>query len=467
MRHKPFAAARLGAAPTDREPIGPVAHPRAAVEPPVLLSPRAILESLFSFEALLVLYMFAGMYKNDPRFAWIPVDATGLFFALSVLVGSFIIIRNPIRKRAFPVIFAMLAFVAWWALTLTWSPSRIYGPDKVFLMATLVLWALTAAALIIAPRPERVRRLFTLLLLFAIWIGIEALLIYGQGEQGFVQVGGQNYLGLGRVVGLGALVAFTSWLFGRPMSFVNVLFLVLFAALAFVAMIGGGRGPVLAIAGPILLTLLLGPQLARRRILYKRRQISIIWLMSALIAGLSTYIAVTDRIPRSLERLETTIVQGEVGSRVKRYEDTFEYWPEAPVLGQGAGSWPILEGTPEWRTGSYPHNLFFETLVESGVVGLILLVALLVVALRPISFERLRNDPLALCTFMLFVSAFINAMVSADIPDNRTLFMMLGLLTLFTVGRGTPRPAAQQSVLSLARQPKAVASLGFGNGRKP
>ncbi|MGH6918136.1 MAG: hypothetical protein ACREJ0_10570, partial [Geminicoccaceae bacterium] len=155
-------------------------------EPPVLLlSPRAVLGSLFSFEALLVLYMHAGLYKGDPRFAWIPVDPTALFFVLSVAVGGVIIVRKGIHKKGLPVVFAMACLVAWLAVGLLWSPSRIYGPNKVFLMATLASWALMAGALIIAPSPQRVRRLFTLLLLFAIFMGIDAVLVYAESGGGF------------------------------------------------------------------------------------------------------------------------------------------------------------------------------------------------------------------------------------------------------------------------------------------
>jgi hypothetical protein len=50
-------------------------------------------------EALMVLYVFAGIYKGDPRFAWMPVDPTGLFLALSVVIGSFIIVFNPISQE--------------------------------------------------------------------------------------------------------------------------------------------------------------------------------------------------------------------------------------------------------------------------------------------------------------------------------------------------------------------------------
>jgi O-antigen ligase len=439
---------------------------RNAAERPILSSPRAIVGSLFSFEALLVLYMFAGIYKGDPRFAWVPVDPTGLFFALSVVVGSFIVVLNPIPKRAFPVIWVMLAFVVWWAVTLTWSPSKVYGPSKVFFMATLELWALTAAALIVGPNPERVRRLFTLLLLFASWLGIEALQIYREDKQGFIMVGSASYVALGRVVGLGALVAFTAWLFGRRLSVVKLLFLALFVGLAFVLMIAGGRGPLISILVPILLTLLLGLQVTGRRILYRRYGISIVVLASGLIAGLSIYIATTGQMPRSLARLESMVVGGEIrGSaenRIERYGEVPGFWYHAPLLGNGAGSWPILTGRSDER--SYPHNILLEVLVESGVVGLILLVVLLHVALRPVSLERVSNDPLASCAFMMFVNAFMNAMVSGDLADNRTLFMLLGLLTVFTVKRGTPRRAVQPSLaLSLTRQPRE----GVGSLRSP
>ena len=117
MRGKPLAAARLAApaVPANhRKPTASAARPRPAAEPALLLSPRAILSSLFSFEALVVLYMSAGLYGPDARFAWLPVNATGLFFALSVLVGSFIIVRNPIAKKSLPLVLAMVCLVAWW-----------------------------------------------------------------------------------------------------------------------------------------------------------------------------------------------------------------------------------------------------------------------------------------------------------------------------------------------------------------
>jgi hypothetical protein len=60
-----------------------------------------------------------------------------------------------------------------------------------------------------------------------------------------------------------------------------------------------------------------------------------------------------------------------------------------------------------------------------------LFVALVGAAFRGISFERLRRDPQALCATMLFVNGFLNAMVSGDLPGNRAMFMLIGVLALF------------------------------------
>jgi O-antigen ligase len=433
----------------------------------ILLPLREVPGSIFSFEALLLLYMFVGLYKGDPRFAWIPVDPTALFFALSVLVGSFIIVRNPIPRRALPLVFTMLAFVVWWAVTLSWSPSKIYGPTKVFYLATLAFWGLVAGALIVAPDPERIRRLFTLILLLAIWVGIDTLLIYG-GNLNEIMLSAQrgreaerflgSYQHIGRISGLGALVAFTAWLFGRRMSAGNLLLLALCAMLAFVLTSSGGKGPLLATLAAFLLPLVLGLQVTRRKIFYRRYQISMIGLASALTAGLFVYIAATDEVPKSLQRLQGMVddgaLQGTAASRFELYQDALKLWPEAPILGHGAGSWPILTGLPDRL--STPHNMFLEVAVESGAIGLVLVVALLIIGLRPVSVERLRNDPLALCAFMLFAWEFIKANLGPDIAENRVMFLLLGLLTMFTVPSPTaparaPLPSESSFDLSMAR----------------
>jgi O-antigen ligase len=433
--------------------------------PILVLAPRALLSSFISLEALLVLYMFAGLYKEDPRFAWIPYDPTGLFFALSVIVGTWIIVVSPIHKKGLPVMFGMVCLVTWFLVSLEWSPSRAYGPDKVFLMATLELWAVIVGALIIAPDPERVRRLFTLLLLFAIVVGIEALLSYaekGGSIRRVTSVGG--YLLLGRLTGLGALVALFGWLYS-PGRVAGWICLSLFFGLAFVLSIGGGRGPLLATVLPLLLVVGLGIRLTTRKILYSRAQLSVLVLLLAVAGAFFLYSSISKRRLGTFERL-TQLTQEDMGGSAEQrrahYLEAFRLWSDAPSIGHGAGSWPLLNGLPD--QAFYPHNLFAELVVESGLVGVVLFVALLGAAFRPVTLERMRRDPQALCTMMLFANAFLNAMVSGDIPGNRPLFMFIGVLALFAVARPAPvqrpvaplRPAPALDLAAVRRRPAAV-----------
>jgi O-antigen ligase len=418
--------------------------------PVLLLAPRRLLASLVSFEALLVLYLFAGLYKEDPRFAWIPFDPTALFFALSVVVGGFIILLNPIQKKSLPVVLAMACLVAWFLFSLLWSGSRVYGLSKVFFMGTLVMWAVIAAAVIIAPDPERTRRLFTVLLLLGLWAGVEVVWVYLQagGQAGRIHVGEANYLMLGRLCGLGALVALAAWLYGRggPAGW---LCLALFVILAFVLVIGGGRGPLLATVLPLLILVALGIRLTARKIFYSPTQLSVLVLLLATASGFALYGEITGHRLATLERLERLAegdLSGSAAIRGNLYGEASEVWLRAPVVGHGAGGWTAATGRPD--EVRYPHNIVAELLVEGGMVGLLLFVAVVATALRGISFERLRRDPQAVCALMLFANGLVNAMLSADLPGNRAMFLAIGLLALLAVRpdrAAAPAPATPYS----------------------
>jgi O-antigen ligase len=438
-----------------------------------LLSPWEALKGLFSFEALLLLYLLGG-WKVDSRFAWIPVDPTALFFALSVVVGGFIIVRKGIRLKAMPVVVAMGCLVTWLLVGLLWSPSRVYGPDKVFVAATLTQWALMAGALIIAPDPERVRRLFTLMLLFALVAGADAVRNYVVTGGGFYTVetraGGTEgaHLQLGQVCGPGALVAVVGWLCSRG-SLTGRLCLFFFLGLAFVLAIGGGRNALVATAIALLIPIGLSARLPPGKVLISRSLLSALALLVVAAGGLGLYTLV------GAERLGTIVRLTRVESINPRAADNataIEVWKSAPVLGRGTGSWPMFAGFGDEK--NYPHNLFVELLAENGLVGLFLFLSLLWVALRPVTIDRLRRDPQALCAMMLFTCTFLGAMTSGDLPTARAMFMMLGVLALVAIrpsGDAAPseaslRPAAPLN-LPLARGWQAAATERARRARSP
>ncbi|MBN2083275.1 O-antigen ligase family protein [bacterium] len=424
-------------------------------------APRALYSAagtVFSFETILVLFMFAGVYKGDPRFAGLPFDITAVAFALSVLTGLYLLWRNgfTLVRYSAQVLWLYGAFTAWALITLAWTPSHDYAQDKALFLCTLIFWPLAAGALIIAPRPVRWRRFFLVLLLFAGWIAVESLLYFAintlLGRRfAFVHALSGTYLSLGRVIGPGLLVIAAVVLFVRTRWWQKLLLAGLAVGFLGVLMVLGGRTPlVAAVLSCCILLLGLRPRLARTP-LELLGQFTLVVIGIAALAALVGYVAGAEvyELPASLKRL-MLLFEGTIPTnrRFEHYALTFIHLDNNPWLGQGLGSWPVVVGIGDYR--AYPHNILLEIWFELGLVGLALfstLIALALAALGP--FKRLRTSPYALLALALFVNAFLNAMVSGDLNDNRPVFAMLGLCLLagsaYAEQRATPPAQAAQS----------------------
>ena len=278
---------------------------RAPAPVPVLpRSLRAALLSLWSFEALLALYLFAGLYKGDPRFDWITLDPTGLFFALSVISGTLILVTRPLFWPGLYPVIACLALVTWFALSLLWSPSQVYGPDKVFYMATLVLWGLIAGAIIVAPDRTRLRRLFMVLVLASLIAALEAVSVYLEAGGGPLRVASANYIALGRLCGLGAVIVFVAWLFSRQrFGPYGLACLGLFGLFGFVLLVSGGRGPLIATVASLLPTVLVGVRTSGYGLRLARYQLPALALGLLAAGALTVWLAASEQTPETLQRL--------------------------------------------------------------------------------------------------------------------------------------------------------------------
>jgi O-antigen ligase len=407
-----------------------------------------VLGALASFEAVFTFFLISVNYKSDPRFSWVPIDPTIIFFVLGVAMGALIIYREGMYLPGLTVVSLLILFIAWVLLTDLWTPSELYAREKLFKLATLNLWSVIATAMIMANRRERVRRFLMLVLVLGTAASLDGIFryigvaSYDTAVEPFspditlsASFRLENYTALGRFFGMGAVVAFAAWLQTSPFSKRGVALMAAFVICFYGLLISAGRGPTFATVAAMLLPLVLGLRITERRLFASKAFVASFVLFVAMAAVLSQVAASYSESLPTLQRFGILLTKeaGGQGQRLGFWIEAWHLWLQQPLFGSGVGSWPVLSSGLDVRR--YPHNLILEVLVEFGLIGLFLLVAAAVAAVRRASVRRLRSDPLLMCAAMLWMSLLISAMTSSDIIGNRNLFAILGLLVMRPYGR--------------------------------
>ena len=398
--------------------------------------------SLFSFEMLLVLFLSAGRFKGDPRFAWVPVDITGLFLVLSMAAGVYIIIYKDLffLFEAVKLNFIYFIFVGYVLLSFLWTPGVEYAGEKGLHIATLVFWPLLACSIFVSTRTERLKRFLILFVLFSCWLGIETFIAYQQAGGGMITALGGGYLGIGRVLGPAALIALGYILYFSESSVIKLLGVALIGFLLYLLFVVGGRGPLLATLIPISILLAASITFESATAVWVKKSFSFLAAVVVIAIISMVYMMNQEDAPATLHRLELLLetsdgVGASAQARLSYYAASIELWIKQPFFGYGVGSWPVLVQGIDVR--GYPHNIILETLFEYGIFGMAILTALFVFALRHLgSWATIKASPYRLIILMLFANALLNAFVSGDISDNRFLFATLGLMML-------PEPTAE------------------------
>ena len=389
---------------------------------------------IFSFEVIFCLFLFAGRYKADPRFAWIPVDISALFFGLSVFAGIYLILirRVRLKRGALSIASTALGFMVWMIFSLAWTSGEFYANQKTFFVATLTFWSLLAAAFIIASDIHRIRRFFITIVLFAIWIMIESVFVYlKSGGVGFIRALGGNYLGIGYVCGMGGLIVLTCALFESKSVSNKLLMMTLFSFFLCIMLMTGGRGPLLMMVVAAIVPVIFAFRFSITKLIKVKRYIFPLSGLIVLYIVLIWYLLVEGQVAMTtLSRVFVLFEPGmglSGGARISMWLSSVSLWAGNPLLGYGIGSYPIIMGCVDGRF--YPHNIFLEIMVELGSVGLFFFVILLFVGLRSLgTLQIIRNDPIRQIILMLFTFTLCGALISGDLHDNRLLFMVIGLM---------------------------------------
>lgn len=420
----------------------------------------ALISQFFSFETLLVLYLFAGIYKADETLRHYSniVDLTLFFFLATIFVGIAIIIKQGIKfeKDTTNLLFTFAIFIIYAGLSLSWSQSSQYGVTKALYLGVLNFWNLICACLIIAPDTQRIRRFMFLLLCFSlIYAAISLPLVMDVGRDQTIELTGSDYKGTAFIFCIALLALICYVIDSSQPKFLRVTCFIISCIYFWILLFVGDRGYFL---GSILAMIVLFfanplPAALRRKIYFYKRYI---FLLLIFFVCMIFVLEVIDRTPATLSRLSVLSESGsENGSalyRLKLYKAGLEIWNNNLILGSGIGSFPVIMGGGDKR--EYPHNLVIELLSELGLVGLGLYSLFLFSAVKLIfKINRPDDYPLPMFILLLFILSLFDALVSGDISDHRWLIVALGLMVM-------PKKASQPVHDTLADKMAIVPGLG-------
>ena len=375
---------------------------------------------------MLAVLVFAGQFKANPLLAWVPVDFTGLAMVLVILAG----IMSRVQEGKTTGRFAVPLIV--WVL---FFPAIAVASMDAYTVTKLTTLFSVSLVLAIAPffllRTAEQQRAFVLgIAALGLFASIALLLgERGEGEYARLTLEGGQTIGTARVV-MAAAIVLLLWAF-RPDATGRVRLLALIAGVGLVvlAFMTGSRGPTLAGAVAIVVTVLVAPAFRRRR----GRAI-----VGAVVLGAIAVAVAANQAGFGFVRI-LSVFSGDSGSSTLARQRLWDVAAESIArhpFGRGWGSFNLDGGT--FR---YPHNVILEVGYELGWFALLAAIALITFAI--VRAARLGTSTTGAAMFALLIFAVLNAMVSSDINGGRLLIVALFAAFAIPVARRTESATAE------------------------
>lgn len=386
-------------------------------------------------ELIYCLFLLSGLVKSFLQFyasGLMVVDFT-LLCAL-FLVAAYILqfnrdffFRNTIylAKSSRSVIFILVGFFLWMAVTLIYTASPAYSYIKIFMFLSNLV-AVLIPFIYRGFNPKRFFHLFAyvgtglIFLYTALFPSIYASYLKDIEYRGMVI----KYLDIGYLAGL--IILILAFVCPRMKKFIKIL---LIGINAWTLLVCAARGPLLflVLVLAIRFAVSLVTFMKSRRLNFK----NIFYMIASLgLLGTAAYYLI-DRYALLLERSITRLLMlldpegsESILERITEVSYSFERIFENAanfLFGSGIGSFGILyEGLDE---RNYPHNVVLEIWFELGLIGVILFILLLLAY-----FKKIRPR---LNLVLIFIYLLLNSLKSYSLIDLRIMFGIFSVLLIY------------------------------------
>jgi len=384
---------------------------------------------LVSFEFVFVLFLRAAEFRTLPGFRSISqwINLTGFFMAITGVQALYIFLvramsnQQKFEKEKSYYLYFVFLFIVYFLVTYSFTPNNAKTNKKALELVFINSWALIAPLFIINSR-TRIKKLIVSFILIGVILSVVGIIRYMYGNIGLREltgaIGKGGYHRLGRTAGASALVVFAIYTCKKS-SIYGLTTLIVVALCLGGLIVSGQRAP--WFATPIVFVIML----LGRLIFYKR--LSSLSIKKYIITGsLSVLIGAvlllyTERGNYVIQRADFVTETVVNKNRLLMWRESFNHIPNNIVFGVGLGRFSKVTGLEIWRQ---PHNMYIETILETGIVGFILLNIVIFYWFGLALLKNKRMNYLQIGYIAAFLFFFANAMSSGSITDNRVLFAL-------------------------------------------
>lgn len=405
---------------------------------------------LYSGALQVTLYLLLGIA---------PVLGNALFGITAIAAAIFVVRRFseiPIDGSFLIIVGLWVAYLIWATFCAGWTTSSDIAGDKLLNLvgysSGFLVIGLTAgySAYVL----NVLRRTVILLggvtavaALFAATRGAGKLVMLAK-QHGALAIFVNSYQSTTLCIGMAstfALIELVSSKRGRD----TLLWGCVWGALSLATLAGGGRGAAIG-CGFAQLAILVLSFFAGSDSPARKRAIGILVTLPA-IAGVTFLIAMQLQL-RTLTRLANfASTSTDSTGRLTLWRRAMAMADQHPLFGAGFGSY---EGTANnfVNPGLYPHNLFIEVLAETGVVGLFLVGAMVVVTFICVLRKMEHIAFVSMAVWLgLFVEMMVEANVSGTVTDHFFAFSLGMSAGLISRTCGAPGRAGDAQQMAIGR----------------
>jgi O-antigen ligase len=389
--------------------------------PAALALPAALVACVFLVReplALLVLYLWIGLFKQQPIVEAVPGDTTVLLGGLLAAVCFARLVQGRMRSVPYPLALTLVVMGAALIAGLSWTPALGYGGDKAWRFLTLTLLAVLAPFCLIENQRD-VRRYLRWTVIAAAVVALSALA--GGPAEGRLELGSGDTISTSLLLCAAALVLL---LMGLAQPAARLWATAAGIGLIVVGAQVGSRGPIIGLGLSLLIVAALWVMRVPRKMLP---------LLVAVVAGVAVFPFIS--LPEGSSARLSAVTRDPIGTverdqRAELYSGAVTLIERHPLRGAGTGAFATVAPPTKW-----PHNVFLELWSELGVIPALALAACVVALLASLfglAWRLPEGRPRLLVYIIigLFLSFFFAVQVTGDLNENRVFWSVFGLAWL-------------------------------------